>query len=248
MPSNISHVFHRLVSACRKFLPSAGCALACLSNLQAVEFRDIDAIGLYMKKSGADAEKSYSGTFDILFGDGSATVTIKSPYYTTPLSLSDAAGFDPEKYSITEATAYFYFQDDASDSDREEVRVQFTKSKSDKVSGDDKQDSEDDKNNGKGNDYDFSNGAISNRSFTVFSDSLNATILAAIEDGVVNYEIRADKGDFYFDYARLEVIADYVAAPNPSSGDRMAVPDSGSTAALMLLGSAGLLVLARRFR
>jgi len=44
-----------------------------------------------MKKSGADAETTYSGTFDILFGDGSATVTIKSPYYATPLSLTDAA-------------------------------------------------------------------------------------------------------------------------------------------------------------
>lgn len=245
-PIASSGFLKRLANLHRNTLLAIAYASACIASSHAIEFRDIDEIGLYMRHNGPDAQKTYSGSFNILLGDGSVSVTIGSPYYSTPLTLKDLAGFDPDQYSITSATAYFYFRDDGSDNDREEVRVEFAREKS--KSDDDKAEDAGDKDKGTGNDYDFSDGTIANKRFTVFSDALNATVLAALEDGHINYEIRADKGDFYFDYARLEVMADFTRRNPDLSGDRIAVPDSGSTVAMMLVGGAGLLALARRFR
>lgn len=211
----------------------AGCTLAGTLATPATVFRDIDTVGIYMKKEGSDAQKKVSGTFDIVVGDGSFNVTIGSPYLPTPQAFDDVAGYKPSDFVVTGATAFFYFRDDAADNEKEEVQIKFVKSPGDHDGG-----------GGDGNDFKFAEAELNNKTFTILSGSVNATIVAALHDGVLAYEVKADKGDFYFDFARLEVQATAVpSAPVPQTL-ATPLPDSGSAMGLLLLG--GLAVQACR--
>ena len=220
-----------------RFFILAGCTLAGTLATSATVFQDIDTVGIYMKKDGSDAQKKVSGHFDILVGDNSFDVTIGSPYFATSQTFDDIAGYDPNAYSITESTAFFYFRDDATDSDKEEVRIKFLEDSGDHDGGD-----------GDGNDYEFARNSVNNKTFSIFSDSVNATIEAALQDGVLAYQIKADKGDFIFDFARLEVVA--TARTTPSSPAptnlRTSIPDSGSSIGMLILGGLGLIARTQR--
>lgn len=217
-----------------KLLIAAGCAaLGAFTPAHATLFQDVDAFGVYMKKTGNDGEKKVTGTFNILTGDGFASITIGSPYYSTSQTFTDIAGYDPSAYSITEATAFFYFRDDASDAEAEAVKVKFIKDSGDHDGG-----------GGDGNDFVFYDSNLNNKSFTLFSDTVNASVLAAIQDGVLEYEIKADRGDFYFDFARLEVLTSPIIAPAPP-GTRTPVPDAGSALGMLALGGLGLAISTR---
>jgi hypothetical protein len=183
------------------------------SHTYAAAFMDIDAIGVLMNKDGTSSQRTYAGTFNISVGDGPGTVTIGAPYANSPELYSDVAGYSPSQFTITSATAYFYVRDEGSDSGTEEVRIEFIRG-----SGDD----------GSGGDYDFDRGQISNRSFTLFDGNLNSTVIGALEDGVIQYTLEADRGDFVFDFARLEVFT--VANPSTTGSSPTTVPEPAATA------------------
>jgi hypothetical protein len=120
-------------------------------------------------------------------------------------------------------------RDDGTDSGTEEVRIEFVRGPADDSSG---------------GDYDFDRGQISNRSFTLFDGNLNSTVIGALEDGVIQYTLEADRGDFVFDFARLEVLA--VPNPNYQAGSSPTVPEPGATAGWV--GASLLAIAALRAR
>jgi hypothetical protein len=175
---------------------------------------DVDEIAALMNKDGTSSQRIYTGTFNISVGDGSGTVTIGAPYADSLEHYTDIAGYNPSQHIITRATAYFYVRDDGTDSGTEEVRIEFIRD-----SGDD----------GSGSDYDFERGQIANRSFSLFDGNLNSTVIGALEDGIIQYTLEADRGDFVFDFARLEVLT--VPNPSYSTGSSPAtVPEPAATA------------------
>lgn len=175
-------------------------AAASLVSSQAItaHFTDVDQIGgdNFVTKQNA----AIAGFFDIVTGDGD-TITISSPYYAPPQTFSDVAGFVPGRDSVKSAYVHFYFRDD-NDAKVESVRINL--------------------------DYYTLNRniGIANMSFSIFDGDATGAIEALEIDGRLKYNIIRADGDFYFDYARLEVDA--------------SVPDGGTTAVLL---GAGMLVL-----
>lgn len=181
---------------------------AIVNHAHAAVFMDIDAIGVLLSKDSISAQRTYTGTFDISAANSVGTVTIGAPYADSSVFYTGVTGYQSSSYVITSATAYFYIRDDASDSDTEEVRISFLQSASD---------------GGSGSDFEFARGRVANRDFTVFYGALNSTLTGALQDGVIEYNLRTDRGDFVLDFARLEVVA------SPGAGlDATAVPEPGA--------------------
>lgn len=148
-----------------------------------------------------------TGLFDIVTGDGDVNVAISAPYYSTPQVFSDAAGFRPGSETIDAVQVYFYFRDDADDK-IEAVRLSLD-------------------NYILTRDYD-----LANLTFSIFGGTASGAIQALERDGQLYYNVIRVDGDFYFDFARLEVDAH--------------VPDGGSTAILLGFGILGLAAVRRK--
>jgi hypothetical protein len=201
---------------------------------------DVDAIAFLMNKDGSSSQRTYTGTFNISVGDDSAKVTIGAPYANSPEHYTDIAGYNPSKHTITSATAYFYVRDEGTDSATEEIRIEFVRDGTDDSSG---------------GDYDFGRGQISNRSFTLFDGKLNSTVLGALKDGVIEYTLEADRGDFVLDFARLEVFAvqnsDLSLSLSPSlttASSSATVPEPAATAGWVTASLVAIAALRSRRR
>ena len=201
-------------------------------NAYAVVFEDIDSIGAYLNKDGTSSQRLYTGTFDIAQGDGPASVTLGTPYASPSQTLSDIAGYNRTDFTISSATAYFYIRDDASDSATEEVRIQFLRN---------------DAYNGSGGDYEFARGQISNKSFSIFGGSVNSTVVASLVNGVIQYTVEADRGDFILDYARLTVVAT-ANSSGPTGSDLTSVPEPTWTTGVTAIALVGVLAARKATR
>ena len=196
-----------------KHVALLGLALAGVTA-QAAHYTDVDQI--------AEADRLISrqnnrtdGFFNIVTGDNE-TVTIGAPYYTPdPVSFTDVAGFIPGHERVDAAFAWFYFRDNNNDNRVEAVRVDLDNTQ-------------------------FLLGGtsanpltvIGNKSFSIFGGAATGAIQALEVDGILKYEINRVDGDFYFDYARLEVDTH--------------VPDGGGTAMLLGLGVLAMGTLRRK--
>ena len=185
-----------------KFLGLA-CACAAIVSTDAIPYRDIDEIPS-AERFVTSSHNRVEGIFDIVTGDGD-TVTIGSPFHDPSVTLSDIAGFSPGSDRIDSAFAHFYFRDD-NDTQLESVRIALDRIKLS------------DTGNPSG---------MGMVSFDLFDGGVSGAIEALQVDGVLQYKITRVTGDFYFDYARLEVEA-------------TTVPDAGSTLALFGVALAGL--------
>jgi hypothetical protein len=180
-----------------------------ISSGEPVFFRDIDEIPL-AQRFVSSANVRVEGTFDIRTGDGDS-VTIGLPYHNPAETWSDIAGFRPSTDTIESAWAWFYFRDDQ-DAKLEAVRIALDRIPLSTT----------------GNPT-----PIGNLAFTIFDGSAAGAIEALQVDGILQYKITQVSGDFFFDYARLDVNA-------------TRVPDAGATATLLGLGGLGLIVLRRK--
>lgn len=138
-------------------------------------------------------------------------------HWTNTFNLLDA-GFDPLTMRIISATVSFAFADD-SDSSKEYADVF--------VNGEklwDHQEVDGNHNN-------------SPFSYDWYSTSLNSAAIAQLQDGLLDYSVARDGGDFYLKEASITVEADYTK-----------VPDSGTTLAMFGLGVASLIILRRQMK
>lgn len=175
----------------------------------AVSFVDIDIYEKHM--SAGDV---IFGVFDIVYGDEDEFADIKNPYDLEP--ISDMAGFDPLAHLVTEATVKLYLRDDRDWGYPLLPQVEFAISL---VQG------------GGVRMFEVSHQIIE------FGSTINLRGEVQ-DDGRVLYTVGAVLGDFYFDYALLQVTAE------PKDSQRASIPDGGLT--LSLLGAAMLFV--ERFR
>ncbi len=188
-------------------LSVAAAAIVSSSAYTINHYTDIDAIG---GNNFIDrGNNRITGLFDIVTGDGDVNVSISSPYYDPAQSFSDAAGFRPGAERVDSAQVYFYFRDDLDDPTKvEAVRLDLDY-------------------------YTLTRDAeVANLSFTIFGGEASGAIEALERDGRLVYNVTRVAGDFFFDFARLEVDAH--------------VPDGGSTAILLGIGILGLAAARRR--
>jgi hypothetical protein len=196
-----------------KWLPAAFAAAAAITvlmlqpSLSAVPFLDIDS---FIGKTGTGRLVTQSspvnGSFDITSpGDGDS-ITIKSGYTDSGLTVSDITGFRPGIDTVTSGVAYFYVRDD-NDSAADRVNV-----KLDNISFVD-------------------NYKITTPVFV--GNFLAANILVQLNtDGKLEYSITPQGNtDFYIEYASLLVDATLGSVPSPT-----AVPEGGSTLLFMGCG------------
>lgn len=187
-----------------KHLLSLGFAVAVAGSSWANSYTDIDQItGNNLITQG---NNRIEGIFNIVTGDGD-TITIGAPYHIPSETISDVAGFTPGSETVDSAFVTFYFRDDVDDK-TESVRIgldNFTITRS----------------------Y-----GIENIGFSIFEGDAAGAIQALEIDGILKYNIIRVTGDFYFDYARLEVTAH--------------VPDGGTTSVLFGMGILGLAALRRK--
>lgn len=196
----------------KKTLLLLGSAMLGVASANAVPFRDIDAWNSTLIDQH---NTTANGTFDIVTGDNDVNITIVGSGYSDAGSIySDIAGFVQGNYTIDSATLFFYFRDDTDPGNAtESVTVSIDGS------------------------VFVNQQTIANGLFSIFGGGATVGIMSSLSDGILSYEVARHAGDFYFDYARLEVTATLNTQP-PTN-----VPDGGSTAILMglgLLGFAGL--------
>jgi hypothetical protein len=195
-------------------LLAAGALMVGAHQSQALTWSDAQNPNLYMNAGGpisqVNGTKQYTGTFDIQ-NPGTDTFAITSPYPGLTVIADDTTpGFTPGLDIATGATASFWFRDDLGDGG-ESVTIQLDAAA-------------------------FSGGTVTQNGVSVFSGPAN--ILVTINaTGQVSYQINANDGDFFFDYAYLSV-----------DGERRQIgtPDGGTTAALLGLGSLGIAALRRK--
>ncbi|MBK1875587.1 VPDSG-CTERM sorting domain-containing protein [Pelagicoccus mobilis] len=136
------------------------------------------------------------------------------------------AGFDPEMMKVISATVSFAFSDDywkksdpldKKNKDLEKVRIL--------VGGETLWD-----------DLEVDGYHSSTPlTFDWYSKSLSSNIISQLQDGIVDYSVEARYGDFYLKEASLTIEA-----------ERMSVPDTGATIAMLGLGVASLVILRRQ--
>jgi hypothetical protein len=192
-----------------------GLALVSAASTKADFYRDIDQIPDSQKLLTRDNYR-YIGYFNIVSGDND-TVTVGAPYYSTPQTWSDIAGFTPGPNvtnpiePIEAAFAWFYFRDNTSDERIEAVRIDLDWFKFQSTS------------------------QIANKSFSIFGGTANGAITALQIDGILKYQITRGDGDFFFEFARLDV-----------QTDGTNVPDGGATAMLLGFGVLAMGLLRRK--
>ncbi len=77
------------------------------------------------------------------------------------------------------------------------------------------------------------------------SGDVDSADFGGLEDGVVEFKVKANQGDFYLKTAKITVNVDKKSTPPPPPTTR--VPDAGSSIALLGLGLIGLAAIRRRF-
>lgn len=138
------------------------------------------------------------------------------------------AGYNPATMLITNATLYVWFADDnGGDSGNEyaDVHVDGT------LVG----------NNVEYNGYHSSSGMSTWDKKTFVLDSY-ASIIAAVQDGILTFSVTDKDGDGYLKEAKLKVTAGDKPPPPPPPG----VPDNGGTAIALGLGLLALFAARRR--
>jgi VPDSG-CTERM motif len=196
-----------------KQLALFGLALASAASAQATFYADVDQIPETERWIGRQHNRTV-GYFNIVVGDGD-TITIGLPYHAPGQTYSDVPGFTPGRDKVDAISAWFYFRDNNNDDRVEAVRVDLDHTK-------------------------FLLGGtssnpltvIGNKSFSIFGGDASGAIQALEKDGILKYQINRVDGDFYFDYARLEVEAH--------------VPDGGGTAILLGFGILAMGALRRK--
>lgn len=127
-----------------------------------------------------------------------------------------SSGFDPATMTILSATVSFAFADDGSDSwDYAKIVV----------GGSTLWNWQDVDGNHSNPPY----------SYEWFTTSLSSSVISQLQDGIVDYSVQAQSGDFYLKEAKI--VAEV---------GRLKVPDTGTTLGLLGLGIASIIALRRQ--
>jgi VPDSG-CTERM motif len=152
------------------------------------------------------------------YGDPLKFLTSSSPSYSSTFNIL-YDGYNPATMLVTSAVVSFGFADDSFDT-YEYVNVYL---------------------DGNlfiaGQEVDGTHQTIPT-SYDWYHGSISGTLLAGLQDGVINYTVTVTSGDTYLKRAKL--VAQGIYQPSRS------VPDGGATALLLGFGLAGLVALRRR--
>ena len=184
-----------------------------VANAGSMTYFDIDKLGTKISKNGTD---TLNGTFDITAaGIENDSYDIWLPYFIVPQKITDVGGFIPGQSTIASATVYFAVRDDQFFDRKEYLQV-----------------------NIEGN-----NQGSFKVNLAILDFDVEASLLGSLDSsGQLSYTLSSTKGDFYVDYAALEVNTFQTIEDNPQIAP---LPTSLWAGFSML---AGLAIIRKRLR